>query len=501
MKITNPVIKKLLTHYKELSLIYRIKAVLDWDLNVNLPEKAAEGRALQSEYLTKQVTKLWLDPEFRRTLEKASTIKTLNLEEKAIVRNLNEAGKYYFNVPQEIIARKEKVASKSFMAWKQAKEKNEFHTFLPLLKELISLEQIVAKHIGYKENIYDALLNLHEPGLTAAECKKVFDQIKPSLIALVKKIQKSKKYVEKQELVESNHHYPIPEQEKLGKFIMQKMGFDFSSGRVDVSPHPFTIELDRSDIRITASYQKNDFRSSYTAYAHEAGHALYEQGVNPEYSQTPLEGGVSFGIHEALSRFWENMVGRNPSFLHFLTPIFQSFYPDQLAKLTEEDIIKLFHVVKPSFIRIEADEVTYTLHIILRFEMENGLLNGEIKPENAAQIWKEKFKEYFGIVPPTDSAGILQDVHWSYGEFGYFPSYAMGNLYGAQLLAAMKKDINVDEELKSGNLSKIHVWLKDMVHQHGSLYLPKDLIKKATGESLNPKYFINYLTEKYNKIY
>lgn len=496
MKITNSTIKKLLEHYKEISLLYKIKATLDWDMNVNLPPKGAEGRARQTEYLAKKITDLWLHEDFKQTLEKANTEKELNKEEQAIVRNLNKATEYYFRVPPEIIAEKEKVTSVAFMIWKKAREKNDFKLFLPSLKELIRIDQIIAKHIGFKDNPYDALLDQYEPELTATHVQKLFDQIKPQLVELVQKMQeKQTGQTILQEL--QQHTYPIDKQKHIGDVVMKKMGFDFEGGRVDVSPHPFTTELGRGDIRVTTAFIEKDFRSSYTAYMHETGHALYEQGVNPEYEGTPLEGGVSLGIHEALSRFWENMVGRNSNFLEHMKSTFQGQYLTQLQALTENEFVSVFHVVKPSFIRIEADEVTYTLHIILRFEMENGLINGTIKPEDAAEVWKEKSKEYFGIVPPIDSQGVLQDVHWAYGSFGYFPSYALGNLYGAQLLHQMKKEFDFDKELAKGNLAKVHAFLKDEVHEYGSLYLPADLIKKVTGEELNPKYFIDYLKEKY----
>jgi carboxypeptidase Taq len=423
------------------------------------------------------------------------------LEEKAIVRNLNIGGKFYFQVPPEIIAKKEKLTSEAFLLWRDAREKNNFEIFLPSLKQLIAIDQIIAKHVGYKDNVYDALLDMYEPELTSKFVKQVFDKVKPELVKLVKKIQSSKKYKTDFDAISGKHLYAVNDQKSIGDFAMKKMGFDFQAGRVDVSAHPFTTQLDRYDIRLTAAFLEKDFRSSYTAYMHETGHALYEQGVDPEYSETPLEGGVSLGIHEALSRFWENMVGRNPKFITFMTQTFQEQYPKQLKSVSADELIHMFHIVKPSFIRIEADEVTYTLHIILRFEMEYGLINGTIKPEDAAKIWKEKFQESFGITPPTDSQGVLQDVHWSYGAFGYFPSYALGNFYGAQFLAKMKKQFSFDEELSQGKLEKVHAFLKDEIHQYGSLYLPADLVKKVTGESLDPTYFIEYLNQKYEKIY
>ena len=502
MKTANPVIRNILNHYSEISLLGKIKAVLDWDLNVNLPSKGAPGRSKQSAYLAKRSTDLWLDKDFRKNLEKANALASLSKEEKAIIRNLNIAGKYYFNIPQKLIIEKEQAASKAFMVWKAAREKNNFKAFLPSLKELIEIDRKMATYIGYKENPYDALLDLHEPELTAAYTQKMFDAIKPKLIALVKKMQEYKKDEQlEQKFINGKHVYPLADQKELGLKAMRMMGYDFDAGRVDVSPHPFTTSLDRYDVRITNAYHEKDFRFSFTSTTHETGHALYEQGVNPTYSETPLEGGVSYGIHEALSRFWENMVGKNPFFLTHLTPEFQKAFPKQLGKITEKDFVKLFHVVKPSFIRIEADEVTYTLHIILRFEIENELINGKIKPEDAAAVWKEKSQEYFGITPPTDSEGVLQDVHWSYGAFGYFPSYAMGNLYGAQFLAAMKKTVDFDKDLSKGKLENIHAWLNKNIHRHGSLYFAQELVKKATGEELNPQYFIDYITSKYSKLY
>ncbi len=502
MKITTPTMKKLLVYYQEMAMIGRIKAVLDWDLNVNLPPKASQERAMQSAYLAEKTTKLWADEDFRKTLRLATLAQgKLSEEEQAIIRNMEHAGKFYLKVPSEIIIQKEKVASEAFMSWREAKEKNDYSIFLPSLKELIKIDQIIAKHLGFSENPYDALLDQYEPGLKARYVKETFDKLKPELVALVKKITKSKTYQKDSPLINSQQHYPRPEQERLGRFLMQKMGYDFQAGNVSVSPHPFTIELSRHDIRITTMYKDHDFRDAYTSFMHETGHALYEQGVNLAYENTPLEGGVSLGIHEALSRFWENMIGKNLGFLRFMMPIFQSSFPDQLYSVSEDEFIRLFHIVKPSFVRIEADEVTYSLHIILRFEMEHELISGKLDPKDAPARWRQKSKELFGIEPPTDSDGILQDVHWAYGSFGYFPAYAFGNLYGAQFLASIKKEVDVDEELRNGRLEKVHAWLKDNIHQYGSLYLPKDLVKKTTGKGLDYKHFVQYLNEKYSRLY
>lgn len=501
MKIKNSTIKELLRKYREISLLSKTKAVLDWDLNVNLPPKATEGRAAQSAHITRLITNIWLMDDFKILLQKANAATNLTEEEGAIVRNLNVGGKFYYRVPKELIVEKEETAAKAFMAWKEAKDKNDFTIFLPLLKRLIQIDQMVAEHLTYKKNPYDALLDQFEPDLTAEKADKAFSAIKPSLISLTKAVQKSKGYIAESEYIDGVKSYPATEQKRLALFLMRKMGFDMQAGRLDISPHPFTTSLDRYDIRITNMYKEYDFKDSYISTMHEAGHALYEQGVETDYSMTPLEGGVSYGMHEALSRFWENMIGKSPEFLSFMTPLFQSFFPEHLSTLDEKSLTKLINIVKPSFVRIEADEVTYSLHIILRFEVENELFNKKIKPEDAPEVWKEKSKKYFGKESPTDREGVLQDVHWSYGAFGYFPSYALGNLYGAQLLSKMKKEISFEKELQKGNLLPMKGWLDQNVHRHGSLYYPDTLMKKVTGESLNPKYFIEYLKNKYSSIY
>ncbi|HSW88297.1 MAG TPA: carboxypeptidase M32 [Candidatus Saccharimonadales bacterium] len=503
MKITNPTVKKLLEHYKEISMLVKIKGLLEWDLNVNLPTKAGPERGIQTAYLAEKITDLWYVPEFREALVETQHIASLHLnpEEQAIVRNLSYSAKYYYNIPKEIIIQKEKLTSEAFPVWNKTKENNDYKSFFPYLKEIIEITKLEAKHLGYKDNPYDALLDLYEPGNTAKFCETTFGKLKKELIILLKKIQPACRQAGASQLINDNLLYSKLGQKRLSHFLMRRMGFDFEAGRLDESPHPFTQGLNRHDIRATTRFKDKDFIEPILSTIHETGHALYEQGVDIEYTGTPLEYGVSLGIHESLSRFWENMVGKDPKFLHFLTPILQSTYPKQLGMVSEDEMIQQVNMVQPSLIRIQADEVTYSLHIILRFEMENELLNGKLRPEDAAEAWKAKSKELLGIEPTTDSDGIMQDVHWTYGAIGYFPAYALGNLYGAQFLSAMRKEVDVDKELSQGNLLPIKGWLDVNIHKHGSLYFPDDLVKKVTGKSLDPQYFVDYLNKKYSKIY
>jgi len=503
MKAKNKEVAKLLQKYKEIALLGKISSVLGWDLNVNLPTKASEGRAGQLAYLSGVLAEKWQEGEFIDLTQKLKNLKTkkLNIKEQAVARNINLSGKYYWKVPKEIVVEFSETTSRAYMAWQSAKAQNKFSEFSPHLKKLVRLNQIVAKHIGYSDNPYDGLLDLYEPGLTAKFCEGVFRTIQPRLSALLTKIKKSKKFSDGTQYVGEHMNYPINDQRQIAVYAIKKMGYDMDAGRMDVSSHPFTDTLDRFDVRITNRYRTSEFRDSLMIAMHEAGHALYEQGVSEEYSYTPLDGGVSLGIHESQSRFWENQVGRSLPFAKFITPILQAFYPDQLSKVGHEELYALFNQVFPSLIRTEADEVTYNLHIALRFEIENGLVNEKIKVEDLPEIWRVKMKKYLGIVPKTDREGVLQDVHWSHGLLGYFPTYTLGNLYAAQFTQEMKKTIELERIVERGELGTILSWLRTNIHKHGSLYMPSELVKKVTGEALNPKYFLKYIDDKYTKLY
>lgn len=502
--MSNKKIEKLVGKYREISLLGKTEAVLGWDLRVNLPKKGAEGRATQIAHLTEIITEKWLDPEFKKLVEGIDVQgRSLTVEEKAVVRNLRHAGKFYFKVPKEIIVEFSQTSTRATVVWDEARKKDNFKDFLPYLKKLIRLNQIIAEHIGYKDNPYDALLDLYEPGLTSRQCKQIFAKLQPQLTAILKSIQKSKNYREKSDLVEGELDYPKDDQEQLCFFVLRKMGYDLDAGRMDdISPsHPFTSELGRFDVRITNRYNTKDFREGLMVAMHETGHALYEQGVSEDYTDTPLQGGVSLGIHESQSRFWENQIGRSREFMKFLTPIFHAFYPRQLSEVDTDTLFGLFNQVRPSLIRTEADEVTYNLHIALRFELEEALVNSKIEPKDLPEVWRVKMKKYLGVVPETDREGVLQDVHWSQGPMGYFPTYTLGNLYAAQFTEKMKKELNLEELIEKGELGTVLSWLRTNIHQYGSLYWPDELSKKVTGQGLSPKYFLDYLRRKYSKIY
>jgi len=502
MKVARKEIKILLERYKEIYILGRIAGVLGWDMNVNLPPKGAQERASQSAYITKLVTEKWHESEFRKLIEESSKNDSkLSLEEKAVVRNLKLSAKFYYRVPREIIIQFSEETNKAFMVWQSAKAENKFKDFAPNLQKLVELTKIVADKLGYTDNPYDALLDLYEPELTTKDLNKIFGTLQPELTKLVKKIKGSIGYSEESELINGQKRYDIDKQKQLANFVLKKMQYDLEAGRMDTSSHPFTDTLGRYDVRITDRYKETDFRESLMGAMHEAGHALYEQGVDETYTATPLAGGVSLGIHESQSRFWENQIGRSFEFAKFMTPVFQSMYEKDLGSANADEVFKLFNLVKPSFIRTEADEVTYNLHIALRFEIEEALINGRIKVADLPEIWREKMKKYLGVVPEIDREGVLQDVHWSGGSFGYFPTYTLGNLYAAQFTRKMKKEVKIERLVENGDLEPILSWLRKNIHQYGSLHMPKELCKKVSGEELNPKYFLKYLKDKYTKIY
>lgn len=500
MKVKNKNVKKLLEKYKEISLLGKISSLLSWDLNVNLPDKGSEGRAAQISYLTGVITDKWLDKDFRKLVEDVKVSK-LSKKEKAIVRNLRQAGKYYFKVPKEIVVEFAETTSKAYMVWQKAKREDDLKSFLPHLKKIIKLNKIIADHLGYDDNPYDALLDLYEPGFTTKKGKEVFGKLAPELTKILKKIKKSKKYKKDNELVEGQNAYSVEAQKKLALFALHRINYDLDAGRMDISSHPFTSETGRFDVRITNRYKEDDFRESLMVALHEGGHALYEQGVDESYDKTPLEGGVSLGIHESQSRFWENQVGRSREFMDFITSVYHAFFPDELSKVGPETLYSFFNMVRPSLIRTEADEVTYNLHIALRFELEEAMINGKVEARDLPDIWRKKMKKYLGVVPDTDREGVLQDVHWSHGPMGYFPTYTLGNLYAAQFTKELKDELDMEELVGKGELGTILSWMRTNIHRHGSLYWPNELSKKVTGEKLNSKYFLNYIKKKYSEIY
>lgn len=496
----NKVISQILEKYKIIWALNYASDLANWDLSTYMPEDGAiaKGEALAKMNSLRQ--SLFLDKEFVNLIKQAEKEKSLNDSEKGIVRMLERSLKRYEKLPPEFLEEFSRTVSQSHGIWIKAKKENNFSLFAPCLEKIVDLALRQSEYMGYKKHPYDALLDDYEEHLLASEVEIYFDSIRDFLIDLLGYIKKSPKYLSEHGL--EKERYNKGKMERLNLEILRFFNADSKKLRLDASVHPFTQYIGPSDARITTRYHETDFGRSMFATIHEFGHALYDLNCNPGLSYTPVDRGSSLIIHESQSRFWENAIGRSKEFA-------EKFYGEIIAldpgmnKYSLEDIYLYFNSVKPSLIRVEADEVTYHFHIMIRFEIEKALLEKSIKVKDLPEIWNEKYKKYLGIMPKYASEGVLQDVHWSLGNIGYFPTYSPGTALSAQWKFYLEKDLgSIDMLIKEdGGIGKIQDWLKNKIHQYGSTYTYKDLVKKTTGEEFTAKYFKDYLAEKYKKIY
>lgn len=498
VEIQNPTIKQLVAVYQPITLLNEQEDLLAWDSIVNAPEKGIARRAKQSAFVAEQQVNHFQSSEFRIALERASDQSgNLSPLESAILTNITQTSRYYLRVPPGVIIAASATTTEAMRIWETARENNSFKDFEPYLVRVIDLFRQIADYYGYSENPYDALLDRYNPGLTSSECHRIFSQLQPGLTLLKNQVLSRPDYQGNTPLTDGTNTYPDIYQEQIVRFILNRMGFDFTAGRIDRSTHPITFPLGTGDTRLTIFYNQNDFTESFTSTTHEGGHGLYYQRLNPDYAGISLDKPPSQTFDEGLARFWENMIGRHPAFLRFMTPTLQAFFPNQLSGTNEEDLRKLFNRVSPSPIRMTADEVTYGLHIIQRYELEHDLINGNLQVQDLPEAWRSKVKEYLGVEPQTDREGVLQDIHWSLGYLGYFPNYGLGDVYGAQILHTMQEQLNINALLQSGNLEPITSWLTDNIYKYGRLYSSQELLQRVTQEEANPQYLINYLRGKY----
>lgn len=489
-------INKLKERYLLISKYNTAAALLQWDFETHMPKKAAEKRADVIGEISGKAFEMSVSDEIGKLLEDAQK-EELNEVERAIVKVGKKEYDKFKKIPSDLFKELNISASKAQAAWEEAKTKNDFNIFKPHLEKVVDLTKKVADHLGYEENRYDALLDLYEPGLKTSELKKVIEPLREFLVNYLNKLDNGKK----PDNSILKRYFPIEKQKELSLRALKLMKYDFDAGRMDISMHPFTTTIGPNDVRITTRYNEHDLNDSLYSTIHEGGHALYEQGIPEEFSGLPIGDGASMAIHESQSRFWENIIGRSLEFWNYFYNDLIEVFPE-FKENTPEEIFKAVNFVERSFIRTEADEVTYNLHIMLRFEIEEALINDRIKVEDLPKIWNEKMKDYLGVVPEKDSEGVLQDVHWAHGSFGYFPSYMLGNLYSAQFYNKMRKDLqDLDKQISEGNFEPALKWLRDKIHSKGSMYEPGELVKMVTGESLNPKYFMDYIENKFNKVY
>lgn len=492
-------LQELKDYIKNMELMDQATGIIYWDMRVGMPKKAVEQRSELVGYLSSESYKLATSSKVKKFIDFFECcIDELTIVEKAMISELKKKYEDVKKIPEHRYKEFVIACSKSETAWEEAKEKGDFEIFRPHLEKIVDFQREFIEYKGYVDNKYDCLLDDYERGITVKKLDELFVELRDAIVSLLNKIKNSKVKIDDSFLREK---CTKDSQEEFGKFILKEMGYDFQAGRIDESVHPFTINFGNRDVRITTHYYEDDFRSALFSSIHEGGHAIYEQDIPDELIGTGLATGVSMGIHESQSRFYENIIGRSKAFWKHFFPEAQKRFP-QFRDVSLEDFYKAINIIEPSLIRTEADELTYSLHIIIRYEIEKALINGVIEVKDLPRVWNEKYKEYLGVEPSNDSEGILQDMHWSDGSFGYFPSYALGNLYGAQMLSKMLEDMpNTYKEIENGNLDIIHKWLRNNVHKYGSVYKPAELIKIITGQELISKYFIEYLNKKYSDIY
>lgn len=482
-------------HYDEaLSVLY-------WDMRTGAPKKGLDQRAAVIGTLAAQSFERSTAPEVGDML---TALEAKKDELPYITQRLVEEVRKAYDLNKKIPAAEfeqftiEKAQSEA--AWEQAKEADDFSIFLPHLEKMIAWKKKFITYWGEKNgSAYNTLLDQFEPGMTTAILDDVFGQVRAVVAPLVKQIVDKGVQPNTDMLFQP---FPKDGQREVSLEILRRLGYDFEAGRLDETVHPFMIELNRNDIRVTTKYDEHDFRSAVFGVIHECGHALYEQNIDEALTGLPLCTGTSMGMHESQSLFYENFIGRNESFWKHNFPLLQQHSPAQFGHVAVEDFLKAINFAKPSLIRIEADELTYVLHIMVRYELERDLFNGSLAAKDLPQRWNDLYEDYLGIRPTSDAQGVLQDMHWSDGSFGYFPSYALGYMYAAQWKHAMDKDIeNFDALCETGNLTPIREWLTEKVHRHGALKKPFELLQEGTGEGLNPTYLTTYLQEKYARLY
>ncbi len=496
-------VEQLKQHLYRYHDLHGAAAVLGWDEEVNMPPKGAEGRAEQMATLTALAHEIFTSEETGRLLEEAEAeVADMDYrsDEASLVRVVRRDYDKMTKLPTELVAEFSRATSHAFIAWREARQDDDYGHFKPHLQHLLDLILQTVEIIGYEDEPYDALLDFYEPGMKTAEVRALFESLKAGLLPLLEAIQERGAAVDNSFLTEQS--YPVERQWELTEVILRKIGYDFSRGRQDKAPHPFTTEFSPSDVRITTRLFPNFPQAAIFGSIHEGGHALYEQGIPFKFARTALGHGATLGLHESQSRLWENMVGRSRNFWRYFFPIMQAFFPQQLMAVDLDTFYRAINRVKPDLIRVEADEVTYNFHIFIRFELEQAMVNGELSLDDLPEAWNEKYRAYLKITPPTDADGCLQDVHWAHGTLGYFPTYTLGNLISAQLFRRVRSEIpDLEAGFAEGEFKPLLDWLREHVHRHGAKFTAPELLEFELGESLDARPLIDYLTTKYRAIY
>jgi carboxypeptidase Taq len=491
--------QRLKTILAQVADLNRGAALLGWDQQTYMPPGGAEDRGNQLAAISSIAHEKFTATEVGQLLDSLKPWAAALDPDSTDARMIKVAARDYdkaTRVPAEFVAEFAQVTTLAVQAWQEAKTKSDFSIFRPHLEKIVELNQRYVSFFPPADHPYDVLLDNYEPGMKTADVKAIFEKLRPQQVELIKAIgerpQVDDAFLERD--------YPEQAQWDFGVEIATKFGFDWKRGRQDKSAHPFTTTFSIDDVRITTRFDTK--LSSLFSTMHETGHALYEQGVRHDLGRTPLESGASLAVHESQSRMWENLVGRSLPFWEYFYPRLQESFPKQLKKVGLDKFYKGINKVQPSLIRVEADEATYNLHIMLRLELEIAMIEGKAAIKDLPDIWNAKMKEYLGVIPTNDAQGVLQDIHWSGGSLGYFSTYALGNLVSVQLWEKYKSEnLQYEDQIRKGDFSVLLAWLREKVHQFGRTFEPQELVQRVTGSRIDPVPYVRYLKKKYGEIY
>lgn len=480
----------------ELTSLANIMALLQWDQEVMMPSGATADRANQSAVLSAIIHRQISSPAMGELLDRtAANAVALSIADQALLRVMRREYDQSTRVPAEFVAEFSRLSSQALAVWVKARRQSDFSSFLPLLDRIVAMCRQKAGYLAYANEPYDALLDLYEEGLQSSDVDRIFKELQTGLVDLLGGLQQQA--VAAQELFSAP--FNLHEQIEFSGKVLEKIGYDLQRGRLDRSPHPFSTSLGHHDRRLTNRYHPRSMEFIFSAL-HEGGHGLYEQGVASDLAGSHLDCGVSLGIHESQSRLWENIIGRSRPFWENFYPELKRSFPAQFNHLDLDGFVAMVNTVKPGLIRVEADELTYNLHILIRFELERALLAGSIQAVDLPALWHEKYRDYLGVEVKDDADGVLQDIHWAHGSFGYFPTYTIGNLAAAQIWQAYcLYDPDHRLTVATGDLARIKNWLTENIYCHGAIYPPAVLMEKVTGERLSSRFFIEYLRHKYQE--
>ncbi len=489
-------------HLADVENLNHAQGLLNWDQQTQMPPGGAPARAAQVATLARIAHEMFTSDETAKMLDDADAEiagMPYDSDEASLVRVVRQDYEDLVKLPSDLVAELTRATSMAHEVWAKAREDNHFRTFQPSLEKIVDLTVQVAEHLGFQDQPYDALVDQYERGITTARIKEIFDAHKPALVALIAAIQARSDRVSDAVL---HQEFDVDQQRAFSVEVVQALGYDFNRGRIDVAVHPFATSFSRNDVRITTRFNARWLNPALFGSIHEAGHAMYEQNVGEALEGTPLGAGTSLGVHESQSRMWENMIGRSKGFWCWAFPRLQTIFPAQFGRVDLDTFYRAINKVQPSFIRVEADEATYNLHIMLRFELESEMTAGKIRIGDLPEEWNDRFEAFFGITPPSDSLGVLQDVHWSMGLIGYFPTYALGNLLAAQYYQkAIQARPSIPDDIAQGKFDTLRTWLTENIHQHGRKFTSDELTRRVTGEPIQSRDYIHYLQTKFAEIY